>query len=630
MLRNFNKGFFYGIFAVLLSALTACGNQVSNQVSSIEKPINIAVHVNQLAYESNGVKVAVISVAGKADLTAKTFQVLAKNGSAVYQGKLTAAGQVPEWQSAYQSDVPVNYYLADFTGFSSIEHNDNYRVSINFEGVQQQSAPFAIAKQALFRSTTSSLLSYFNGSRNDEEYNYQQDKHIRIFDTQRYVDVSGGWNDAGGDTGKYLSHLSYANYMNPQQLAMVGWALAYSYQEVPHLYDELKLTDAIVDEVFWGADYLHKILDPQGYFYMTVFDKWNTGNAERVVTAYVGLEGIYTEKYQSAFRQGAGSAIAALARASVLAKATGKQGQFSGEQYLKDAKKAFHHLNDNQAQNNKAYTDDGKENIIDDYTALLAAIELYKATNENIYLTAARQRADNLAIRLHQDGWFISNDIDSDNLRPFYHAAEAGFPVVSLALYHAIEPEKTRQDKVAGVISRHMSYQLALNNKVANPFNYARQAFKTYENDQLSTELQEGFFIPHANETNYWWQGESARLSSLSMAASLAKPLIQASENKASVKALDYFAQQQLDWTLGRNPYDLTMLNGFGEKNPKPYHGLSMVAGGISNGITGERESKAGRGIEWAPEPDWKNWRWVEQWLPHSTWFLLATTEMAK
>ena len=77
------------------------------------------------------------------------------------------------------------------------------------------------------------------------------------------------------------------------------------------------------------------------------------------------------------------------------------------------------------------------------------------------------------------------------------------------------------------------------------------------------------------------------------------------------------------------------MLNGFGVNNPVPYEGLSMVYGGISNGLTAMRNAgndtgAQGRGIEFGPEPDLQNWRWAEQGLPHSTWFLLVTTEMAK
>jgi hypothetical protein len=365
---------------------------------------------------------------------------------------------------------------------------------------------------------------------------------------------------------------------------------------------------------------------------MTVFDQWNTNNAERVVTAYVGADGIYSEDYQSAFRQGAGSAIAALARAASIAKVTAKQGEYSGKQYLVDAIKAFKHLNGNNGENNKRYCDDGKENIIDDYTALLAATELYRATKNDEFLDAARTRANNLAARISDNGWFISNDINSDNLRPFYHAAEAGFPVVALSQYLTIETDQAKINQAKKVISKNLAYQLAINNRVANPFNYARQSFKSYKNGKLDKRYQEGFFIPHANETTYWWQGESARLSSLAMAAIVGGRATQ--PQKTNVfgidKKLAEFAQNQMDWTLGRNPYDLSMLNGFGVKNPVPYDGLSMVRGGISNGITGSKSGDNGRGIEFGPEADWHNWRWVEQWLPHSTWFLLATTEMAK
>lgn len=616
----------------LVLLLSACSNK---QSESVEVNSLINIHLNQVALELNGPKSAVVSAPESIDLSQVSFNVLA-NSEVVFQGKLTKQDKFTAWQSAHKTSEAVNYYQADFSTFAQKGH---FTLQINTQNKKVISSEFVIAEQALFKETVDAMLQYFNDSRNDEDYNWQQDQHIRIYDTQRYVDVSGGWNDAGGDSGKYLSHLSYANFMNPQQLAHVGWALAYSYQSVPELYDELALTDKVIDEVFWGADYLHRILDEDGYFYMTIFDQWHTNNAERVVTAYVGPDGIYSEDYQSAFRQGAGSAIAALARASMLSKETGLQGQYSSKQYLADAEKAFHHLQDNDAKKNKEYADDGIENIIDDYTALLAATELYKATNDNYYLQAARERASNLAARLTDEGWFISNDINNDNLRPFYHAAEAGFPILALSQYLTIEQQVDKVEVSKQVIAKHLAYQLKLNNKVSNPFNYARQPYKRYQEGKLSPVLQEDFFIPHANETEYWWQGESARLSSLTMAAVIGGRAISSANNNAQLNnfgissELAAFAQNQMDWTLGRNPYNLCMFNGFGINNPIPYDGLSMVYGGISNGITAAKQNDpllAGRGIEFGPEPDWQNWRWVEQWLPHSTWFLLATTEMAK
>jgi len=622
----------YCVAISLISLLSACSNQ---QVNQLTKDPEITIHLNQVALGLNSPKSAIISASESLELNRISFSVLSSE-RVVFQGTLSKQAKFNQWQDAHNTSEPINYYLADF---SELAKEGNYSLQVTYQDRKIQSSEFVIAEQVLFKETVSAMLQYFKGSRNDEDYNWQQDKHIRIYDTQRYVDVSGGWNDAGGDSGKYLSHLSYANFMNPQQLAHVAWALAYSYQSIPGLYDELALTDKVIDEVFWGADYLHRILDEQGYFYMTVFDQWHTNNAERVVTAYVGPDGIYTEDYQSAFRQGAGSAIAALARASMLGKQTGLQGQYSAKQYLASAEKAFHHLQDNNASNNKRYADDGIENIIDDYTALLAATELYKASNDSYYLQAARKRASNLAARLTDEGWFISNDINNDNLRPFYHAAEAGFPILALSQYLTIEQQVDKIEVSKQVIARHLAYQLELNNKVSNPFNYARQPYKRYQEGKLSDDLQEDFFIPHANETEYWWQGESARLSSLTMAAVIGGRAISSSDKNTRLNnfgissELATFAQNQMDWTLGRNPYNLCMLNGFGTNNPIPYDGLSMVYGGISNGITASKQNDAllaGRGIEFGPEPDWQNWRWVEQWLPHSTWFLLATTEMAK
>jgi hypothetical protein len=55
-----------------------------------------------------------------------------------------------------------------------------------------------------------------------------------------------------------------------------------------------------------------------------------------------------------------------------------------------------------------------------------------------------------------------------------------------------------------------------------------------------------------------------------------------------------------------------------------------MVVGGISNGITGAPDSDSGRGIAFAAGPDEQNWRWIEQWIPHTSWMLLAATTMTQ
>jgi Glycosyl hydrolase family 9/Cellulase N-terminal ig-like domain len=585
-----------------LLAFSCCYAQDSTRADS-----SLLVHVNQVALERTGPKSAVVEYAGSA--ASGTFKVL-KDGTAVQSGTLTALPSFTEWRAGKK------YFSADF---SALATNGSYSIEATLGEQHARSAAFVVTDNATFVTTASAVLDYFHANRHTRP----ADHKIRIFDSQRYVDVWGGWKDAGGDYGKYLSHLSYANFFNPQQTAMVVWALAASHDSVPALYRSAGLEKRVVEEALWGADFLHRLLDKDGYFYMTVFDHWAAPGAERMVVGYVGIEGVYTKDYQAAFREGAGVAIAGLARASRLSKATGMQGEFSAAQYLQDAERAFAHL---QA-NNLKYCDDGVENIIDDYTALLAAVELYRTTKKDNYLEAARQRAHNLNQRLTSDGWFRSDA----STRPYYHAAEAGFPIVSLVQYLDIERDPQRTERVHTTIRKALDYQLTLTDKVANPYDYARQNFRTYKNGKRGDRVLEGFFIPHANETGYWWQGESARLASLATAAILGGRIVASDPaTRFGVRPrLAAFAQHQLDWTLGRNPFDMCLLYGFGAQNPpSAVSAGEMVKGGISNGITGAVASDEGRGIVFAPGPDDNNWRWLEQWLPHSTWFLLAATAM--
>lgn len=583
-----------------LLAFSCCAHDSSRAASPLE------IHVNQVALERSGPKAAIVEYAGPAQTG--TFAVM-KDGAKVQAGTLAALPPFTEWTAGKK------YFKADFSNLATA---GKYSLEVALGDAHASSPAFIVSDNATFVTTAAAVLDYFHANRHTNP----ADKHIRVFDTQRYVNVWGGWKDAGGDNGKYLSHLSYANYFNPQQTAMVVWALAASHDAALPLYREAGLDKRVVEEALWGADYLHRLLDPEGYFYMTVFDQWASG-AERMVVGYVGIEGVYTKDFQAAFREGGGVAIAGLARASRLSKATGIQGEFSAAQYLQDAERAFAHL---QA-NNLKYCDNGVENIIDDYTALLASVELYRDTQKDTYLEAARQRAHNLNQRLTGEGWFRSDN----GARPYYHAADAGFPIVSLVQYLDIERDTTRADAARKTIKRALDYQLALTDKVANPFDYARQNFRTYKNGKAGDQLMEGFFIPHANETGYWWQGESARLASLATAAILGGRIVASDPaTRFGVSPrLAEFAQNQLDWTLGRNPFDICLLYGFGGKNvPSAVSAGVHVRGGISNGITGATASDEGRGIVFAPGPDDNNWRWLEQWLPHSTWFLLAATAM--
>jgi len=593
--------------AACVAGSLSCGAEPAPPVTTVSVSLPSAplqVQMNQVALERLGPKRAVVASAGAA--RGGRYRVWC-GGRVVAAGALKALPTFTAWGGGQR------YFEVDF---STWQTPGVCQVEAAVEGRRARSAPVRVADRALFSITAAKLLDYFRRSRHTGE----ADRHIRIFETDRFVDVHGGWKDAGGDGGKYLSHLGYANFFNPQQTSMAAWVLAYSADTAAPLYQRAGLLQQVQDEAFWGADYLHRILDADGYFYTTVFDKWGDDKAERMVVGYEGEEGAYTSLYRSAYRAGGGMAIAALARASRLAAQSGRHGEFAGETYRADAVKAFDHLE----RFNTRYTANGVENIIDDYTALMAAVELFNATQEARFLDAARERAGRLMARQAADGSFISDG----GTRPYYHAVEAGLPVLSLGHYLDIETDDTRRGRIQAVIRAALQREVDITRHVPNPYGYARQAFQLAPRGKAEGPVLEGFFMPHQNETGYWWQGESARLASLSTA------MVAAGRRLATPlpAAWAAYAQAQLDWTLGANPYGISMLYGFGRRNPPavPSSAGDMFDGGISNGITGAVGSAAGEGIAFGPGPDAEQWRWVEQWLPHSAWMLLAAVETAR
>jgi hypothetical protein len=165
--------------------------------------------------------------------------------------------------------------------------------------------------------------------------------------------------------------------------------------------------------------------------------------------------------------------------------------------------------------------------------------------------------------------------------------------------------------------------ELLVTAQVGNPFGYARQLVHT-----KAGVRETRFFYPHDADTAPWWQGEDARLGSLATAARLALPHF--ATDKAFAAALDRYALDQLNWMLGANPFDVSMIRGSGRNNPEYLYFDSWEytsrAGGVSNGITGGLSDPHGIDflVPYSVTKADNDWRWAEQWLPHATWYMLA------
>ena len=699
--------------------------------------------VNEVGYEQSGPKRAVIQ--SSATIAESKAYLLNSQGTQLREINLGAQTSVNGWSGR-------NFKVADFSDF---QQKGTYKLKVG----SKESQPFDIGEKILQTKTGAFQVSFFNGMRNTSD----GDKNLKVYGTSQYHNMYGGWNDAAGDEGKHISHLSYANYFNPQQIPLVSYALLHANEMQPNAYGASAIAEAA-----WGTDYLLRALSKDNYFYISVFDNWGLPGNSREICNWFGEDGKRDDKFQSSFRGGGGVSIAALARASKM----NVSGDSSSAKYLDGAKRAYANLK----ANNISYLSNGVENIIDDYSALLAATELYNATKEATYQTDANNRAQSLISRQSSDGWFYSDKKNGANNRPFYHAADEGLPIFALARYVEICKPENKQ-AIQNAIKKNLQWYAKITYERANPFEYAKmygdassgstgeidralgkpasasqsqdgfppeKAFngsklndddrwssfvsgaandnqwirvdlgdvykvnkvvlnwenaygKTYNietslngtnwttaaeitnnnsngekthsfnakearyvrmygktralewggfslfnfkvygeqsNQQPSTPHNARFFMPHDNETKYWWQGENARIASLAaafiMGAQLADP-----SGKYWTDTLFGMAYAQLDWILGKNPFAVTMMSGFGKTNYPQYKSQKPkpnIKGGICNGITAKRGNE--NDMEWKPYDDnaedvWENWRWIEQWLPHNAWYLIAISSLS-
>ncbi|HEY3987854.1 MAG TPA: glycoside hydrolase family 9 protein [Acidobacteriaceae bacterium] len=583
----------------------------------------VRVLVDQVGYETTAPKLALIS-GTQAEPPNRFVLVEEESGKVVFSGAPEPAGHVDHWGDRV-------YWKVDFSAFRTPGH---YVLRASTSNGAASSCSFQIEDNLLERATLSNVLFYFKGQRASGDMD-RADRHLPLPDGKGTVDVHGGWYDATGDYGIHLSHQNLTSYFNPQQVPLVAWSLLASYNTLKARHGDnfSEYERRLLDEGLFGADFLVRIKRPDGSFFESINapgpaklakdrrignPNWRTqiktkvsGSTEHAVPLPLGPHG-----YEAGYRAGGGMSIAALALASTMPE----DGDFTRAQYLQTAEEAFAFLE----AHNRELLNDHTENILDDYCALMAATELYRASHKEIYLHAADTRAAHLTARLTTHGAFHDYWRADDGTRPFFHPSDAGLPVVSLLRYAEIASTANREQALDAV-KRSLQFELATTREVNNPFGYARQLVR-----MGTGQVRTAFFFPHDTEAAPWWQGEDARLASLAAAARMAAPHF--TDDPAFQSALENYADDQLHWILGRNPFDSSMLMGSGHGNA-PYmffrsYKYTSAPGAIINGITAAYNDEDGiafnEGFALTGKDD--DWRWTEEWLPHAAWYLYAVS----
>lgn len=585
------------------------------------------VLINQVGYDVNAPKTAIIQLTeGTTFPKSAAFELVdSDKNQTVFRGHLTSQGQVKSWDSRH-------YYQADFSGWTT---PGRYVLKVISSDGDVRSGFFNINQDVLERYTLSDVIAFFKSQRVTGLFD-KADRHLKKpWGEPGTVDIHGGWYDATGDYGVHLSHQNLTSWFNPQQAPLVAWSLLKSYQILGERNDInfAEYRRRMLDEGLYGADFLVRMKQPGQSFLQAISSPGSEKLAQDRVIANPNWRTRIKEKesestiveeaadgplaYQASLRSGAGMSIAALALASTM----DSEGEFTRAQYLKTAEEAFAFLE----KHNVEMVNDGKENIVDDYITLLAASDLYKATKNQHYLDVATQRAQSLMARQISSGNEKNYWRADSGTRPYFHPSDAGLPVISLLEFYTIAP-KTQQPSVLDTVKRALSFELATTADTNNPFGYARQLV------QLKDGLRRtSFFFPHDTEAAPWWQGENARLASLAAAARMAMPFFK--NDTAFSQQLNHYAWDQLNWILGRNPFDVSMLTGSGHRHISYQFFNSWryttLPGGIVNGITAAPDQNVDgiafdQGYAVTGKDD--DWRWAEGWLPHSAWYLYAVS----
>ncbi|HEY1576919.1 MAG TPA: glycoside hydrolase family 9 protein [Terracidiphilus sp.] len=580
------------------------------------------VLVDQVGYEPSAPKVALVVTAKDDPAPAKFALINSGTGKLALEGDVKPSGEVHAWTGML-------FFTADFSAWREPGH---YLLRVSSSAGEIASCPFAIQPDVLERNTLSNVLYYFKGQRASGDFD-RADRHLALPDAPgTFIDAHGGWYDATGDYGIHLSHQNLTSFFNPQQVPLVAWSLLKSYRVLEARHDDnvTEYMRRILDEGLFGADYLVRIKRPNGSFFESITapgkeklardraignPNWRTqiktstsDSTEHHVNA------VKPHMYESSFRAGGGMAIAALALAATMPQ----QGDLTRAQYLQAAEEAFDFLN----QHNRELLNDGSENILDDYCALMAATELYRATHQDAYRTAAQARAANLVNRLTTQGTWHDYWRADAAARPFFHPSDAGLPVISLLeWYEFAAPDQ--QKAIRDAVRRSLHFELAVTREVNNPFGYARQLVRMGDG-----AVRAAFFFPHDTEAAPWWQGEDARLASLAAATRMASPLF--ADDPQFQSELNAYAWNQLHWILGRNPFDVSLLIGSGHGDAAYMFFRSWkytnAPGAIVNGITAAENNEDGIAFNQGFLVTGKDedWRWTEGWLPHSAWYLYA------
>lgn len=507
----------------------------------------------------------------------------------------TCAGRIHSGQS---DDWGWYFWRADFSHF---REPGTYRVVARLGSFTAESAPFRIGRNLLLTETAQSAVDFFYIQRCGFEVPGWH-KACHLDDAKlpdgTHLDATGGWHSAG----------DYNKLMYEHGDGGVVYALLTAYDSNPIRFgrfdrDRDGLADAL-DEASWGGAFVAKMQIPETDGLRNHVNQGPGRNWTKWSAPEVHTDNMSGNDDDPVIQPGEGNSplvIAGWARLSAILKSRAQSSSRRKEahsptpsfelrtpnsDYLQPAVRLWSHAT-------KGGTDVGSPYL------LISTIELHRATGEPAYLDSARRAVDHL----------LSQQATNDPLR----GAFGSYGDTSAAALAQFALSYSKEDRIKNIERALNAYITFCVGTTDNAFGVSPQ----------SVGETNSFFPPDL--------GNNFQVLSRAWAAAL---VYQATRDP---RALAY-AQDHVDWVLGKNPLNLCMFEGKGAINPPRYHHrYNTIPGHERGAVPGTIPNGFVRDMGLADRPGFDlsraggrapSFRTSEPWLVHNLFYLLAASAL--
>ncbi|MCK5277192.1 MAG: glycoside hydrolase family 9 protein, partial [Cyclobacteriaceae bacterium] len=255
--------------------------------------------------------------------------------------------------------------------------------------------------------------------------------------------------------------------------------------------------------------------------------------------------------------------------------------------------------------------------------SILAAIEMYKTTGQEMYKNFAIERAAQLKKLQAADqedsvrGFFYSSSTDHE---PYKNISRGCLELISLCdliqTFPLHEDVPVWKEMILNYSKNYLSFMAERNSFGIIPYGlYTSQ--DPGGNRKIGKYWYRYFMQPELD----WWVGINANIASAGIGMVKAASILNDQKLKSQ-------AQRQLDWIIGVNPFNSSTLVGVGYNHPKHFAGSSfypltpVIPGAVLNGLGGDHEDQ--------PTIGNGNWQISEYWTPMVAYTLWLMAEISE